>query len=74
MANGRTVNAFLSLRLPPPLVEALVALQREQRERVDPQDCGRMENLRTEGEGDPDLELSRRPLRQLVGRGNLTSV
>ncbi|MEU6568237.1 2'-5' RNA ligase family protein [Streptomyces parvulus] len=42
MANGRTVNAFLSLRLPPPLVEALVALQREQRERVDPQDPDRM--------------------------------
>ncbi|MFF8676754.1 2'-5' RNA ligase family protein [Streptomyces sp. NPDC015237] len=42
MANDRTVNAFLSLRLPPPLVDALVALQETQRERVDPQDRDRI--------------------------------
>ncbi|WP_181786326.1 hypothetical protein [Streptomyces phytophilus] len=37
MAADPTVNAFFSLHVPGDLVEALVGLQQEQRERVDPQ-------------------------------------
>ncbi|MGX1560101.1 2'-5' RNA ligase family protein [Streptomyces sp. NPDC055506] len=37
MASGRTTNAFICLRVPSELVDALVDLQREFQDRVDPQ-------------------------------------